>query len=304
MVLVVEDDPINQKLLADICKAEGYAVVTADDGEGALSIFHSRPLDLVLVDVAMPRRDGFAVCEEIRAESDVPVIILTASAEASMRERARQVGATGFVTKPFRIYELTRHMRDALQASHVPSEPPTGTGRRQRRCMAAAVLTSVPGPVNLRLRLRRESDRLGEGRACLIVRLENEEQITQRAGRVATDAVLGSLSELLITELSSNDVFWAESNELVGLMAEAKLDEMLTKLGALRERQRLAPLDVGEVALRVGAVRYAPTVDLDVDAVLHAARAAVDRANREQNLVAVDALALTEPTSGKGPRSE
>ena len=77
-VLIVDDEPRYLRLLEANLRTEGYAVVTAADGLQALDVFSAQPVDLILLDIMMPRLDGFATCQRIREFSNVPIIILTA----------------------------------------------------------------------------------------------------------------------------------------------------------------------------------------------------------------------------------
>ncbi|MBI5533725.1 MAG: response regulator [Deltaproteobacteria bacterium] len=295
MVLVVDDDTVNQKLLADICTAEGYDVVTADDGERAIEVFGQRKIHIVLVDATMPRMDGFAVCRQIRADGDVPVIMVTASMEPGIQNRALEAGATAFVSKPFRVYELTRHIRSALVAYRSPSEPPTSQRRFVRR-QAASALTRLPGAVDLRLRLRREPESDDEERACMVVRFVNERQLSAREGRHAIDAVLGAVGESLLSALGEGAVFWSDTAELVGVMAAKQLE-------AAVEATRSVPggfalLQLEGVVLRLGAVRYRPSAGHDVDTLLQSARSAVEAAAGGNEPIVIrnlDAVPATSP---------
>jgi CheY-like chemotaxis protein len=295
VVLVVDDDPVNQKLLADICTAEGYDVVTADDGERALEVFAAREVDVVLVDATMPGKDGFAVCRQIRAEGEVPVIMVTASMEAGVQNRALAAGATAFVSKPFRVYELTRHIRSALLAYRSPSEPPTSQRRTVRR-QAARGLTGLPGAIDLRQRLRREPESDGAERACMVVRFVNERQLSAREGRHAIDAVLGAVGESLLGALGEGSVFWSDTAELVGVMAADQL------AGAVEAAQGVpggfALLQLEGVVLRLGAVRYRPREGIDIDTVLQSARLAVEAAAGSNEPIVIrnlDGVPATSP---------
>jgi CheY-like chemotaxis protein len=291
---VVDDDVVNQRLLADICATEGYDVVTADDGEHAIEVFGQRKVDVVLVDAAMPRKDGFAVCKQIRAAGDVPVIMVTASMEPGIQNRALEAGATAFVSKPFRVYELTRHIRSALMAFRSPSEPPTSQRRVVRR-KAASALTRLPGAVDLRLRLRREPETDGAERACMVVRFMNERQLSAREGRHATDAVLGAVGESLLSALGEGSVYWADAAELVGVMAA-------DQLAAAVEATRIVPggfalLQLEGVVLRLGAVRYRAAAGFDVDMVLQSARSAVEAAAGSNEPIVIRTLEQGPATS-------
>jgi DNA-binding response OmpR family regulator len=271
VVLIVEDDTVNQKLLADICRAEGYEVVLADDGERALEVFGEREVHVVLVDATMPRKDGFAVSRQIRAHGDVPVIMVTASMEAGVQNRAAEAGATAFVAKPFRVYELTRHIRSALVAFRSPSEPPTSQRLVKRRA-AAASLSRVQGAVDLRVRLRREAEFQGQERACMVVRLANQRQILESAGRHATDAVLGAVGTAMLAVLGEGAVFWADAVELVGLMGAEQLAP--ASEAAHGAHGGIAPMRIEPVVLALGAVQYTATATVDVELLLQEARAA------------------------------
>ena len=80
-ILIVDDEPRYLRLLEVNLKTEGYTVVTAADGLQAIDVFSAQPIDLILLDIMMPRLDGFATCQRIREFSNVPIIMLTAKGE-------------------------------------------------------------------------------------------------------------------------------------------------------------------------------------------------------------------------------
>ena len=108
-VLVVEDNPINQLVAVGLLRALGYATTTADDGEVAVAEMRSGGYDAVLMDVQMPRMDGYAATRAIRAEQSVhiPVIAMTAAAVEGERERCLAAGMDDFLTKPVDPSALT-----------------------------------------------------------------------------------------------------------------------------------------------------------------------------------------------------
>lgn len=118
-ILVVDDEPRYLRLLEANLLTEGYQVFTASDGEAALEAFSSGPVDLVLLDVIMPRMDGFAVCQRIRQYSNVPIIILTAKGEEQDRVRGLDVGADDYLVKPFSVTELLARVRAVLRRAQV-----------------------------------------------------------------------------------------------------------------------------------------------------------------------------------------
>jgi DNA-binding response OmpR family regulator len=117
-VLVVDDERIIRNGLRDLLCAEGYSVRTARNGEEALAAFRERRPDLVLLDVMMPKRNGFAVCGEIRALDPLtPVVFLTAMDGDSDKVRGFGLGADDFISKTASHAELLARVRRALQRS-------------------------------------------------------------------------------------------------------------------------------------------------------------------------------------------
>jgi len=118
-ILVVDDEPRYLRLLEANLLTEGYQVHTASDGEAALEAFSAGGVDLVLLDVIMPRMDGFQVCQRIRQYSNVPIIILTAKGEEQDRVRGLDVGADDYLVKPFSVTELLARVRAVLRRAQV-----------------------------------------------------------------------------------------------------------------------------------------------------------------------------------------
>ena len=116
-VLVVEDDKNIQELLQMYLEKEGYAVTVANDGGQGLTKFRSIKPDLVLLDVMMPVMDGWAVCKTIRAESDTPVIMLTAKGELDDKVAGLKSGADDYITKPFEMKEVLARVEAVLRRS-------------------------------------------------------------------------------------------------------------------------------------------------------------------------------------------
>jgi len=122
-ILIVDDEPRYLRLLEANLRTEGYEVVTAQDGLQALEIFSAQPIDLVLLDVMMPRMDGFAATQRIREYSNVPIIILTAKGEEQDRVRGLDLGADDYMVKPFSATELLARVRAVLRRTQIQMEP-------------------------------------------------------------------------------------------------------------------------------------------------------------------------------------
>lgn len=121
-ILAVDDEPHVRKLLKANLESSGYKVLTAADGEQALQMVESALPDLVILDLMLPRMDGYAVCRHIREFSAVPVIMLTArSAEVDL-VHGFEVGADDYLTKPFSITELLVRVQAVLRRSKWPEE--------------------------------------------------------------------------------------------------------------------------------------------------------------------------------------
>ena len=118
-ILVVDDEARIVTMLAYNLKKEGYDVVTAEDGEVALEKFESENPDLLLLDIMMPKMDGYEVCRKIREKSNVPIIMLTARADEVDKVVGLEMGADDYVTKPFGNRELIARVKANLRRSDI-----------------------------------------------------------------------------------------------------------------------------------------------------------------------------------------
>jgi DNA-binding response OmpR family regulator len=116
-VLLVEDEPSVGELVRGYLTRDGYRVVWVRSGDEALVELDRHPIRLVLLDIGLPGRDGFDVCRDIRARSQVPILMLTARDEEPDRIVGLEVGADDYVTKPFSPRELVARMKAVLRRS-------------------------------------------------------------------------------------------------------------------------------------------------------------------------------------------
>ena len=131
-ILVVDDEASIVTMLAYNLKKEGYEVVTAEDGEVALEKFESENPDLLLLDIMMPKMDGYEVCRKIREKSNVPIIMLTARADEVDKVVGLEMGADDYVTKPFGNRELIARVKANLRRSDsTPVSNDDNKGNRQ-----------------------------------------------------------------------------------------------------------------------------------------------------------------------------
>lgn len=114
-ILVVDDDVALAEMIGIVLEAEGFAIATCSDGSGALAAFHASNPDLILLDLMLPGIDGIEVCRQIRLESDVPIVMLTARTETSDVVAGLEAGADDYVAKPFKPKELVARIRARLR---------------------------------------------------------------------------------------------------------------------------------------------------------------------------------------------
>ena len=122
-ILIIEDDADMAMGLRDNLSFEGYEPAIASDGEEGLKRALREHLDLILLDIMLPRMDGFRVCEELRSHGiDIPIIILTVKGQESDKVQGLELGADDYITKPFSLKELLARVRAVLRRSSVGTE--------------------------------------------------------------------------------------------------------------------------------------------------------------------------------------
>ena len=122
-ILLVDDEDAVRKVLAFPLEKDGYTVVQAADGEEALRQFAATPIDLVVLDIMLPRLDGLEVCKRLRATSSVPIIMLTARDDELDKVIGLELGADDYITKPFSIREFRSRVRALLRRARAPHAP-------------------------------------------------------------------------------------------------------------------------------------------------------------------------------------
>jgi DNA-binding response OmpR family regulator len=120
-ILLVDDEDAVQKLLAYPLERDGFRVVQARDGEEALARFAEQHVDLVVLDLMLPKLDGLEVCKRLRATSTVPIIMLTARDDELDKVLGLELGADDYITKPFSIREFRSRVRALLRRAAIPA---------------------------------------------------------------------------------------------------------------------------------------------------------------------------------------
>lgn len=114
-ILIIEDEPAIQNILAEPLRAEGYEVTAASDGLEGFQQFHARSFDLILLDIMLPKIDGYTLCEMIRQESNIPIIILTALDAEDDQVKGFDLLADDYITKPFSVRLVQKRVEAMLR---------------------------------------------------------------------------------------------------------------------------------------------------------------------------------------------
>jgi diguanylate cyclase (GGDEF)-like protein len=184
-ILIADDDAAIVRLIELNLQLEGFEVLTAFDGEEALAIIHDRMPSLVLLDVMMPKLDGYEVCERIRADGrtrHMSVIMLTAKSLSADKIVGLTAGADDYVLKPFDPMELVARVRSTL--------------RRAKEMRAISPLTGLPGNLQIEDEIR-DRYRAGEHFAVCYADLDNFKGYNDRYGFLAGDRAITYTAQVL-----------------------------------------------------------------------------------------------------------
>src|SRR5436853_2706478 len=122
-ILVVDDEPQITRVLKTTLTSHGYGTRTATDGDEALLLMKDWSPDLLITDLRMPNMDGLELCRQVRANSQMPIIVLSVRGEERIKVQALDAGADDYVTKPFNTNELLARVRAALRRASLKEEP-------------------------------------------------------------------------------------------------------------------------------------------------------------------------------------
>ncbi|EPY09029.1 two component transcriptional regulator [Paenibacillus alvei TS-15] len=128
-ILVVDDDPHIRKLVTVFLQKEGFKTIEAPDGVEALTQMESNKADLVVLDIMMPNMDGWELCRELRAQYDIPLLMLTAKGETSQKVKGFNLGTDDYLVKPFDPMELVVRVRALLKRYQIAASKIAQFGR-------------------------------------------------------------------------------------------------------------------------------------------------------------------------------
>jgi DNA-binding response OmpR family regulator len=177
-ILLVDDEDSVQKLLTYPLERDGFRVVQARDGEQALRLFEDQRIDLVVLDLMLPKVDGLEVCKRLRAGSDVPIIMLTARGEELDKVLGLELGADDYITKPFSIREFRSRVRALLRRASLARD----SGPREGEVIEVGQLRIDPA--------RRTVELAGESVQLTYVEFELLRALAAEPARVFTREML------------------------------------------------------------------------------------------------------------------
>jgi two-component system, cell cycle response regulator len=292
LVLIADDDAVTRAMVRSWLDDSGYDVISANDGDEALSLATEHKPDLLLVDVTMPGQDGYEVCRAIQEAGGTPppVIFLTAHTDTAARVTGLDAGAVDYIVKPFDHEELIARVRAALRTKAVHD-----------RLVDDAVHDGLTGLLNRRaLDTRAEAAiafarRHGDPISCLLLDLDHFKQINDSYGHATGDGVLREAARRLSTPCRASDVIGRYGGEeFLLLLPEARAEGAVNTAERLRAVIAEPQFQVGEVCLDVrasiGVAEWSP--EMTTPASLYAA---ADRALYEAKKLGRNRTELFRP---------
>jgi diguanylate cyclase (GGDEF)-like protein len=224
-ILVVDDVPLNIQLLTTYLASEGYVIISAKDGVDAVEQVKKHHPDLILLDVVMPKMNGFEVCQHVKSEKDtkyIPVIMVTALNELEDKVKGMNAGADDFITKPFNRVELMVRVRSLLRIKHLNdelkylnqelSEKVIELQKAKEELRKLAITDGLTGLYNYRYfkeQLQQELNRARRHKlnvSVVMIDLDHFKQYNDTNGHPAGDEVLQSIARLLKENIRNIDV--------------------------------------------------------------------------------------------------
>ncbi len=217
-ILVVDDVPVNIQLLVTYLSAEGYEVISAKDGRDAMKAVKEHQPDLVLLDVMMPKMNGFEVCQAIKSDDAtkfIPVILVTALNEPEDKVKGMNSGADDFLAKPFNKLELLVRVRSLLRIKHLHDELQEKVIELQRtkeELRQLAITDGLTGLYNYRYfkeQLQQELNRAHRHNlniSVVMIDIDHFKRYNDKNGHPAGDVVLKDIARLLRDNVRNIDL--------------------------------------------------------------------------------------------------
>jgi two-component system cell cycle response regulator len=288
-VLIVDDEKDEVDILVEAVQDEGYRTAAAYNGEEALAIARQGDVDLVLLDVVMPKKNGYAVCKELKSDDrtrDISVIFVTVKGAVEDVSGGLDLGAHDYVTKPYDIPIVMARVRAALRAKSLQD-------RLQQENVELRDLTytdELTGVRNFRYfheRLNEEvarAARYGFPLSCLVIEVDGYEELNQEFGRAPEQDIIAEVGMVLKTNSRSFDIVSREEGgRFWALLPHTSLDDALAYAENVRsqvaETLFFYPSAPSKVTISIG-VCSSGAGEADEEQLLNGATDALDEARR------------------------
>lgn len=283
-ILVVDDDENNRTLMQELCRSLGHETETCEDADAAFAAMAARRPDLVLLDIGLPRVDGFGVLRKMKGDAalaEIPVIIVTAMADMDSKVKGIELGAEDYLTKPFKLFELQTRVRAALQVRHYQDRLQSAERALAEQGRADPV-TGAGQFAQLHAHLDYEvtrARRYGRPLSGLLVAVDDFIALRSKVGGPEGDRLLHAVAEVLGAVTRHVDrLFRLDVEEFVVLLPETPLAGAVVVAERVRERLKEADLgltcSIGVAAFPHAEIRGGEDLLKAADAALRTARGA------------------------------
>ncbi|NIR47489.1 diguanylate cyclase [candidate division KSB1 bacterium] len=297
-ILVVDDVPVNVHLLTTYLSSEGYTIVSAKDGEEAIEQVRKYHPDLVLLDVMMPKLNGFEVCKVIKNDKEtnfIPVIMVTALNELEDKVKGMDAGADDFISKPFNKLELLVRVRSLLRIKYLNdtlNEKLIELQKAKEELRQLAITDGLTGLYNYRYFKDQLLQELNRARrhnlnvSVFMIDIDHFKQYNDRNGHPAGDTVLKTIARLLKDNVRNIDIaarYGGEEFALVlietGKSAAKIVAEKIRKLVENHSFAHEAFQPNGKITISVGVATF-PEDGQDFDKIVNMADQRLYRAKQ------------------------
>ena len=202
VIVVADDDRVTREALASMLREAGYEIVVAQDGQEAVEIVGRGGIDLVMLDILMPRLGGIEACRIIKSmvgETFVPVMLVTVKTDTASRVEGLRIGADDYITKPFEVREMIARIESMLRIKRL-GDHLVAVRKKLERLSVYDDLTGLFNYRHLHTRLREEfkrAQRYREPLSCVLIDIDGLQQHNERGGRSLGDAIIRGVAESL-----------------------------------------------------------------------------------------------------------
>lgn len=291
-IVIAEDDRLTRDLLSGMLRSHGYRVEAFTDGQAAVERVGQGGIDLVLLDILMPRLSGLEACRLLKsmtADSFLPVVLVTVKTDSASRVEGLKIGADDYVCKPFEEGELLARVEAMLRIKRLHDH----VARARAKLERLSLHDDLTGLFNYRYlhnRLNEEfkrAERYHDPLACIVVDIDRLQAINDLAGRELGDRVLAAVAEVLLRSVRDVDVVARfGGDEFLVILPSTHFAGSVTVAERIWREVGEASFAIGDrqdakVTLSLGVALF-PSRDVrSKDALLRAADAALQQAKRD-----------------------